>query len=79
MKKALILFLLLGTAFSASAMGHPHNVFSTHRKAKQQPVKTSICRSSAKQVVRQSLTTYAQAALPSVGSFVSDMIRRKMQ
>ncbi|WP_128548568.1 hypothetical protein [Larkinella soli] len=35
MKAVVILLLMLGASLTASAMGHPHNLFSAHRKAKQ--------------------------------------------
>lgn len=41
--KALLILFLLGVSLSASAIGHPHNLFSAHRKAKKLVIKTAAC------------------------------------
>ncbi|GAB3329766.1 hypothetical protein GCM10027299_33630 [Larkinella ripae] len=46
-------------------MGHPHNLFSAHRKAKQ--YKPEVCKTATVTVTdKRTLTTCVQAAAPSV-------------
>ncbi len=64
MKKLVIIFLLLGAGFNASAMGHPHNLFSAHRKAKQ--YKSVMACKTTTVTEKRTFTSYAKVATPSL-------------
>ncbi|MGV3558644.1 hypothetical protein [Larkinella arboricola] len=61
--KKLILFLVLVCfgRLSASAMGHPHNLFSVHQKAKQYAPKSKEGQRSACRLSKRSLIEYVRA------------------
>lgn len=64
MKKLVVIFLLLGASLNASAMGHPHNLFSAHRKAKQYKSVTA-CKTTTV-TDKRALTSYVKVATPSL-------------
>ncbi|MFC5412816.1 hypothetical protein ACFPMF_26055 [Larkinella bovis] len=73
MKKLVVIFLLLGASLNASAMGHPHNLFSAHRKAKQ--YKPMVCKTTVAN--QHTFTTCVKVATPSlVQTWVS--LRKKL-
>ncbi|WP_111628722.1 hypothetical protein [Larkinella arboricola] len=63
MKKLVIIFLLLGASLKASAIGHPHNLFSAHRKAKQYK-SVMACKTTVTE--KRTFTSYAKVATPSL-------------
>lgn len=63
MKTLVIFFLLIGAGLNASAMGHPHNLFSAHRKAKQ--YKPIVCKTTTV-TDKRTFTNCVKVAAPSV-------------
>ncbi|MGA0559340.1 hypothetical protein ACO2Q8_21960 [Larkinella sp. VNQ87] len=63
MKTLVIFILLLCAGFNASAMGHPHNLFSAHRKAKQ--YKPVVCKTTTV-TDKRTFTTCVKAVTPSI-------------
>ncbi|WP_128546010.1 hypothetical protein [Larkinella soli] len=64
MKKLLLFLLFVVASLSAQAMGHPHNVFSAHRKAKQYVPKTTECQQrTVCQCSKRTLIEYVRATL----------------
>lgn len=45
--KPLLILLLLCVSLSASAIGHPHNLFSAHRKVSRLVKKPLLCQREA--------------------------------
>ncbi|WP_460634524.1 hypothetical protein [Larkinella harenae] len=73
MKKLVVIFLLLSASLNASAMGHPHNLFSAHRKAKQ--YKPMVCKTTTV-TDKSAFTTCVKVAAPSfIQTWV--MLRKK--
>ncbi|WP_138995063.1 hypothetical protein [Larkinella sp. C7] len=65
MKTLVIFFLLIGASLNASAMGHPHNLFSAHRKAKQ--YKPVVCKTTTvTDTDKRTFTNCVKVAAPSV-------------
>ncbi|MGA0559779.1 hypothetical protein ACO2Q8_24170 [Larkinella sp. VNQ87] len=62
MKKLILFVLFVCVAhLSASAMGHPHNLFSAHRKVKQYVPKGKECQRSACRLPTRTLIDYVRA------------------
>ncbi|WP_460637324.1 hypothetical protein [Larkinella harenae] len=63
--KKLIIFLLLVCAgrLSASAMGHPHNLFSAHQKVKQYAPKGKESLRSACRLPKRTLIEYVRSLM----------------
>ncbi|GAB3316759.1 hypothetical protein GCM10027299_07390 [Larkinella ripae] len=61
--KKLILFLVLvlGGRLSASAVGHPHNLFSAHQKVKQYAPKGKEGQRSACRLSKRTLAQYVRS------------------
>ncbi|WP_266362801.1 hypothetical protein [Tellurirhabdus rosea] len=75
--KALFVVFLMGISLSASAIGHPHNLFSAHRKAKKVKT-TAVCRTLPQASVKRSLTATVRAAGPGAFAFGWEMLKKKM-
>ncbi|MRS64190.1 hypothetical protein [Larkinella terrae] len=61
MKTLILLVLLVCTGLSASAVGHPHNLFSAHRKVKQYVPKAKDGQRSACKLPEPTLVKYVRA------------------
>ncbi|WP_234735968.1 hypothetical protein [Tellurirhabdus bombi] len=76
MKTVLAFILTIGISFSASAIGHPHNLFAAHQKAKHGVAKATIGRATSSTPLKRVFTSYAKAAAPSVFTFGWEIIKK---
>jgi hypothetical protein len=76
MKTVLAFILTIGISFSASAIGHPHNLFAAHQKAKQAAPKGTITRAASATPLKRVFTSYAKTAAPSVITLSWELIKK---
>ncbi|MGM9507082.1 MULTISPECIES: hypothetical protein [Larkinella] len=60
MKTLILLFLMVCIGQSASAIGHPHNLFSAHRKVKQYVPKTKDSQRTPCQLSQPTLVKFVR-------------------
>lgn len=77
MKAVAITLMMMAASLSASAMGHPHNMFAAHRKAvKSVGQKAEACR-NASTLTKRAATATVRAVAPGAVSFGWAILRKK--